>query len=125
MQQLYASEAGATPLKVTPAFSPDVLPDVSATRSADGAKITLFAVNPTRDILDRTLDLSAFGKGVKNLRVWTISDHQGAGEPDVTNNFDDPDRVTAVASAVRADSAPEVRYRFPRLSVTCIQFAGR
>lgn len=125
MQQLYASRAGATPLKVAPVFSPDVLPDVSATRSTDGQTITLFAVNPTTGDLDRTLDLAAFGRGAKDLKVWTISDFESAGEPDATNSFDDPERITVVASSVHAPSPAILSFRFPKLSITCLEFAAR
>ena len=120
VQQLYATAAGSRPLKVTPAFSPDVLPDVSATRSVDGKTVTLFAVNPTLDELPRTLDLAAFGAGAKELKVWTIADRDHAGEPDVTNGFGDPTRVTTVASTLRVASE-DVLYTFPKLSITCIQ----
>lgn len=125
MQQLYASEAQAIPVKVMPAFSPEVLPDVSATRSADGAKIALFAVNPTAEDLDRTLDLSAFGKGASELKVWTIRDRDAAGEPDATNNFDDPQRIAVVSSTIRASSLAGVDLRFPKLSITCIEVSGK
>lgn len=125
MQQLYAINAGARPLKITPAFSPEVLPDVSATISPDRRTVTIFVVNPTRDDLDRTFDLSAFGSGGRELKVWTIADRDNAGEPDVTNSFGDPGRVTAVGSTIHARSGAQVQYQFPRLSITCLQFAVR
>lgn len=126
VQQLYAmSSNGARPLKVTPAFSPEVLPDVSATQSVDGKTVTLFVVNPSLDDLPRALDLSAFGSGDRELKVWTIADREKAGEPDVTNSFADPMRVSTVASTVHAASTRDVRYTFPKLSITCIQCASR
>lgn len=122
VQQLYAATAnGSHPLKVTPAFAPDGLPDVSATRSADGKTLAIFVVNPSMEKLPRMLDLSAFGSRETELKVWTIADRDNAGEPDVTNRFDDPARVTAVASAVRVTSTKGVLYTFPSLSITCIQ----
>ncbi|HEY2589840.1 MAG TPA: alpha-L-arabinofuranosidase C-terminal domain-containing protein [Tepidisphaeraceae bacterium] len=125
VQQLYATTAGARPLKVTPAFSPDVLPDVSATRSADGTTVTVFAVNPTLADMPRTLDLGAFGSGESELKIWTISDRDDAGEPDVTNGFGDPTRVNTVASTLHVASINDVHYTFPKLSITCIQFRER
>lgn len=125
MQQLYASNAGARPLKVTPAFSPDVLPDVSATLSDDRRTVTVFAVNPTLNDMNRTIDLSAFGSGGKELKVWTIADRDNAGEPDVTNTFDNPNRVTTSASTLPLDKSATITYQFPKLSVTCLQLQAR
>jgi alpha-L-arabinofuranosidase len=125
LQELYATHAGARPLKLTPAFSPGTLPDVSATLSADGGTVTLFAVNPTLEDLPRTLDLSAFGAGGRQIKIQTLADRDSAGEPDVTNTFGDPARVTAVSSTLRANSMADVQYRFPKLSVTCLEFAAK
>ena len=122
LQQLYATSSAARPLKVKPAFSPENLPDVSAAVSSDGRVVTLFVVNSTLEDLSRTLDFSAFGKGAGGLRIWTLSDRDSTGEPDVTNNFADPERVTAVASTMPIASSADVRYRFPKLSVTRLEF---
>lgn len=125
MQQLYAMNAGAKPLKVTPAFSPEVLPDMSATLSADGRSVMLFAVNSSRDDLDRTIDLSAFRSGRKELKVWTIADRENAGEPDITNSFDDPGRVAAVESMIHIEPGVPFHCRFARLSITCLELSVR
>lgn len=122
LQQLYATSSAARPLKPKPAFSPENLPDISAAVSDDGKVVTLFVVNPTFDDLSRTLDFSAFAKGVGELKIWTLSDRDNAGEPDATNSFADPERITAVASTMPIASSADVRYRFPKLSVTRLEF---
>lgn len=122
MQQLYATVAGARPLKVTPAFSPDVQPDVSATLSANGQRVTVLAVNSGMEDLDRVIDLSAFGSAARDVKVWTIADRDNGGEPDVTNSFGDPARVRTVASLLHSGLGMQLHYRFARLSITCFQF---
>jgi alpha-N-arabinofuranosidase len=122
LQQLFATSSAARPLKVKPAFSAENLPDVSAALSADGKVVTLFAVNPTLEDLSRTLDFSAFVKGARELKIWTLSDRDNATEPDVTNSFADPERITAVAGTLPVASSGDVHYRFPKLSVTRMEF---
>lgn len=125
IQQLYASQAGSKPLKVTPASSPEALPDLSATLSADGRTVTLFAVNPTLEDIDRTIDLSGFGVARPELKVWTVADRENAGQPDVTNSFDDPERVAISSSTLRIKQPAALQYQFPKLSLTCLQFQLR
>ena len=120
-QQLYATLAGARPLKIVSAVSVRATPDVSATLSEDGSIVTLFAVNATLDAVVRPLDFSAFGGHGQEVSVWTLADRQKAGEPDVTNSFGDPERVVPVASTFRADG-PRFDYRFPPLSLTVIRW---
>ncbi len=96
-------------------------PDVSATLSEDGTVITLFAVNPTLDDVERPLDFSALGEHGRTMSVWTLADRHDAGEPDVTNSFAEPERVAPAASTFRADGA-RFTYRFPALSVTVLEW---
>jgi alpha-N-arabinofuranosidase len=118
-QQLYATLAGNRPLKVESAV-PNRLPDVSATLSAAGDSVTLFAVNDSLNVETRKLDFSAFGIGGHDVSVWTLADAQRAGEPDVTNSFDMPRRVMVVQSAFQANS-PQFGYSFPPLSLTVLR----
>jgi hypothetical protein len=53
--------------------------------------------------------------------VWTLADTRRAGEPDVVNSFDSPNRVIAVDSKFQADSA-KFEYRFPPLSLTVLRW---
>jgi len=121
MQQLYATLAGDRPLKLQPAFSVDAVPDCSATLSADGKTVTLFAVNPTTVHLLKRIDLSAFGTTAPELTVWTLADTQHAGEPDVPNSLAEPERVVPTRTTVHA--APgRFDYRFPALSLSVLQW---
>jgi alpha-N-arabinofuranosidase len=120
-QQLYATLAGTRPLKVESEVPGGEAPDLSATLSADGKVVTLFAVNGTRADVTRPLDLSAFGKAGQELAVWTLADRHRAGEPDVTNSFAEPERVSPVRSTL-AVSSPRFRCRFPALSLTVLRW---
>jgi alpha-N-arabinofuranosidase len=120
LQKLYASVAGTQPLKIDSDIPPTDCPDLSATRTADGTHVVLLAVNDTPDVVTRPIDLSAFGPLGETVEVWTLGDSRDAGEPDVTNSFLDPERITARASTFTIDS-PRFDYPFPALSVTALR----
>jgi hypothetical protein len=94
---------------------------VSATLSAGGDVVTLFAVNPTTEDITRPLDLSAFGGGGREMPVWTLGDRDHAGGPDAANSFADPERIRPARSTFRADAAWFDR-RFPVLSLTVLRW---
>jgi alpha-N-arabinofuranosidase len=123
-QRLYATLAGNRALKVESPLPPHLGLDVSATLSADGDVLTLFAVNAALEDVTRPLDLSAFGDGGQEADVWTLADTKHAGEPDVTNSFAEPGRVVPVASKFRTASA-RFGYRFPALSLTVLRWKVR
>jgi alpha-L-arabinofuranosidase len=120
-QQLYATHAGNRSLKIESKVPVRVAPDVSATLSDDGSVVTLFAVNATLDDIVRPVDLSAFGDKGQELSVWTLADRKKAAEPDVTNSFGEPERVSPVESKFKADGA-KFEYRYPALSVTVLEW---
>jgi alpha-N-arabinofuranosidase len=120
-QQLYATLAGDRPLRVESPLPPSLKPDVSATLSADGQYVTLFAVNAGLGDVTRTLDLTAFGDAAQEVEVWTLADRKKAGEPDVANSFGDPERVAPAASRYKAASG-KFAYRFPALTLTVLRW---
>jgi alpha-N-arabinofuranosidase len=120
-QQLYATLAGTRPLKIESRVPGGEAPDLSATLSADGAFVTVFAVNATLADVTRPLDFSAFGDRGQELPVWTLTDRRRAGEPDVTNNFAEPERVSPVQATFQAPAA-RFAYRFPALSLTVLRW---
>jgi alpha-N-arabinofuranosidase len=120
-QQLYATHAGTRPLKIESSAPVRAAPDVSATLSDDGSVVTLLAVNATLDDVVRPLDFSAFGARGQEVSIWTLADRKSAGEPDVTNSFEDPERVAPAASTFKA-AAAQFEYRFPPLSLTVMQW---
>jgi alpha-N-arabinofuranosidase len=120
-QELYATHAGNRPLKIDSKAPRRAPPDVSATLSADGSTVLLFAVNATRDDITRPIDLSAFGEKGQELSVWTLADRDRSGVPDVTNSFGDPERVALVESKFRA-LGPRFTYQFPALTLTLLRW---
>jgi alpha-N-arabinofuranosidase len=120
-QQLYATRAGTRPLRLESQVPADTAPDFSATLTPDGKAVIVFAVNATLQPIRRPVDFSAFGTKGQTLRVWTLADRDRAGEPDVTNSFSDPERITTVESTFQAASASFV-YEFPALSLTALQW---
>jgi alpha-N-arabinofuranosidase len=120
-QFLYSTLADEHPLKLEPAFSPGDPLDCSATLSAVGKTLTLFAVNSTEQDLSRTIDLSAFGSVGTESSVSTLEDRQHVGEPDVANSFAEAERV-AIATKTIKFMSPRIPYRFPRLSLTVMRW---
>jgi alpha-N-arabinofuranosidase len=120
-QQLYATLAVSRPLRIDSPLPASLKPDVSATLSADGTAVTLFAVNAGLSDVTRPVDLTAFGDAGQEVEVWTLADHKKAGEPDVTNGFGDPERVAPVASRFKA-AGGRFEYRFPALTLTVLRW---
>jgi alpha-N-arabinofuranosidase len=120
-QQLYATLGGDRPLRIDSPPSLRQKPDVSATLSADGKVVTLFAVNMELSDVTRPVDLTAFGEAGQEVEVWTLEDRNKAGEPDVSNSFADPERVATAVKRFSAGSA-KFDYRFPALSLTVLRW---
>jgi alpha-N-arabinofuranosidase len=120
-QRLYATLAGTRPLTVHSAIPANVGPDLSATLSADGATVTLFAVNDSLEPISRPLDFSDFGSKPQKVSVWTLTDREHVGEPDVTNSFERPERVIPTPSSFRIRDG-NFTYTFPALSLTVLRF---
>lgn len=133
IQELYATQAGQIPVKIQlraatdsqlptdlPADLPDLALDCSATLTADRSALILFAVNHTNDNQERTLDVSAF-RVQGAVTVFTLADSLQAGERDVTNSWQSPERIRTQSTEIdRAEGV--MPYRFPPLSVTCLRF---
>jgi alpha-L-arabinofuranosidase len=97
--------------------------DVSATGSVDGSAVTVFVVNDGLEAVEAALDLTGLGTLSPVAEVWTLTDRDRAGEPDVTNGFGDPERIAPVASrAPLGDSRLE--HAFEALSLTVLRFTG-
>lgn len=118
-QQLYAQHAGARPLVVETEGRLE-RNDVSATLSRGGSRVVVFVVNGMRKGPKATLDLSHWAPPKQEARVWTLLDTRKAGERDVINGFDDPERVRTVASSAPVSSA-KLSHTFPALSLTLLE----
>jgi alpha-L-arabinofuranosidase len=93
---------------------------VSATLSEDGTTLTLFAVNATSEDIPRGVDVSAFGSHGRDFSIWTLADTKHQGQREITNSFEDPERITVSTSKLKTDGA-QYEYRFPALSLTVLQ----
>ena len=120
-QQLYATLAGEKALRIDSTLPVNVSPDVSATLSANGDLVTLFAVNSGPNDVTRPMDFSGFGGEGRDAEAWTLADTKRAGEPDVRNSFAAPNRVAVLESKHRA-TGTKFDYRFPAYSVTVIRW---
>lgn len=121
-QQLYAKLAGTRPLKIQSSIPAGADIDLSATLSADGRELTIFAVNDSLVPVVRPLDISAFELQSRAASVWTLGDTEHKGEPDAANDFGNPDRIRPMRSQLRIKSA-RFDYQFPALTLTVIQCA--
>jgi alpha-N-arabinofuranosidase len=123
-QWLYANLAGDQPLRIESEVPPSVGLDVSATFSERSGQLTLFAVNSSSETVRRTIDLSAFKVQRRAVDVWQLSDRNKAGEPDVRNDFRDPERISIHHSSLRL-GAPNSIFEFPAFTLTVLRFAVR
>ena len=83
--------------------------------------VTLFAVNPIGQEIARPVDLTVFGARGQEAEVWTLADQKHAGEPDVSNDFGEPDRVSPVKAVFHAASG-KFTYSFPPYSLTVLRW---
>jgi alpha-N-arabinofuranosidase len=123
-QQLYALHAGSCPLKILGDHGSgrDATLDTSATLSADGRRLALFAVNPTRQSQKRSLDLTALVPAAAEASVWTLADTARAGERDAANSWREPERIR-VQPGKAALAGGKLVYEFPALSLTVLEAA--
>ena len=119
-QELYSNLAGDVELRVDSDLRADMAPDVSATLSADGKTLTIFAVNDSLEAIRRPVDLSAFVQGAADLEVWTLGDTFKRGEPDAANSFETPERIVPVKSRVH-EGASRFEYEFPPLTLSVLR----
>jgi hypothetical protein len=120
-QKLYATLAGDRTLRIDGPLPAQVVLDLSATLTAQEDAVVLFAVNDGLEAISRALDFSAFGSRDQKLEVWTLADRKQAGEPDVTNSFGEPERITSRQSTITVLS-PHFVYRFLPLSLSVLKW---
>lgn len=121
-QWLYANLAGNRPLKVESSLPANAGLDLSATLDTETGQVQLFVVNDSQETATRLLDFSSYQKGRQRLAVWTLSDRENAGEPDVRNSFADPERVALKMKTIHA-RAGTFTFAFAPLSLTVIELA--
>jgi alpha-N-arabinofuranosidase len=121
-QALYQRAAGSFALEIdrSTTLAPHLRePDLSATLSADGKTLRIYAVNSTFGIRRTRINLNGVGE-VRNGQVFVLADRERAGDSEAMNSHDDPDRVgVSVAKASVRGSAFE--YAFEPFSVTLLE----
>lgn len=123
VSRLYAEHGGADPLVVDSTCAVLEL-DVSANLSADRKSLSVIVVNHRAKTVAKTLRIRALSSVQPNANVWTVADADDARDPEATNGFQQPDRITCRATTL-ADAAKDFSYSFPALSVTLIQLVAR
>jgi alpha-L-arabinofuranosidase len=123
VQELYANNAGQTPLtvQIDAEVPSDPALDTSATLSADGSVLTIFIVNRTGAAQSRNLDLTAVGPLAESVEVSTVVDTLHAGQRDAANSWREPDRIRTQSAKINSKDS-QVPYQFPPLSLTLLKF---
>lgn len=91
---MYRAHSRPVPLRVTGDL-PAAL-DVTACASEDRSQAAVFIVNPGREAVRVSLDLSDFGPGFAVRGGEIVKDAQDRGQIDIVNGFADPNRVVRV-----------------------------
>jgi alpha-N-arabinofuranosidase len=124
-QQMYARAAGSFPLNVERSSKlPWDLqqPDLSASLSADGKTLRIFAVNSTPDPLPRRFLLDGFPQGAAGGTVITLEDRQHGGTAEVMNSRDNPQRI-ALATRPAQMRGKQFEFTFPPLTLTLMELS--
>ena len=122
-QALYAHAAGAYPLRIersTKLAWNLQEPDLSASVSADGKKLRIYAVNSTPNPLPRNFQLEGFKAGVAGGTVLTLEDHAHAGTSEVMNSRDNPQRIS-LSSRRAGLRGTQFEFTFSPLTVTLLE----
>jgi alpha-N-arabinofuranosidase len=122
-QQMYARAAGAYPLRVERSSKLAwhlQEPDLSASISADGKKLRIYAVNSTLDPLPRNFQLEGFNTVVAGGTVITLEDHAHAGTSEVMNSRDDHERISLVSRPAELRGT-RFEYTFGPLTITLLE----
>jgi alpha-L-arabinofuranosidase len=120
---MYGRAAGSYPLRVERSSKlPWHLqePDLSASLSADGKKLRIYAINSTLNPLVRSFELDGFKGGVTGGTVLTLEDHEHAGTAEVINSRDDPQRVSIRASRAELQGT-RFKFTFSPVTVTLLE----
>jgi alpha-L-arabinofuranosidase len=122
-QEMYARAAGSYPLRIE--RSSQLAwnlqePDLSASVSADGKKLRIYAVNSTPDPLPRRFNLEGFTGKVAGGTVLTLEDHAHAGTSEVMNSRDNPERISLRSEAAQLGGS-QFEFTFPPLTITLLE----
>ena len=122
-QEMYARAAGAYPLRIERSSKLAwhlQEPDLSASVSADGKKLRIYAVNSTLDPLPRNFQLDGFKAGVAGGTVLTLEDHAHAGTSEVMNSRDNPQRISLRSRPAELQGT-QFEFTFSPLTITLLE----
>ncbi len=94
-QEMYARAADSFPLHIersSPLPWDQQEPDLSASVSADGRKLRIYAINSTLNSIRQSFQLD--GLKAAGGVVLVLEDHAHAGTAEVMNSRDDPERIS-------------------------------
>lgn len=90
--------------------------DLFASASEDGKKVVVFAVNAGSDPVTLSPAFAGFTNGVSVVRAEAVSDTRNAGQPDIINHWDAPERIKINEVAISGNTVV-----VPGFSATAIQ----
>jgi alpha-L-arabinofuranosidase len=122
-QKLYQAAAGTYPLKINRGSAiPWQLeePDLSATLSADGKTLRVFAVNSTAQEEKTQFHLDGFPLPVAGGTVTVLKDRENALDSEAMNTTNDPNRIATSSKAIDLKGG-EFRFSFEPFTVTMLE----
>jgi alpha-N-arabinofuranosidase len=115
VMQLYVRHAKAVPLG---ASQPEGGPDIFACASEDGKSMAIFCVNTKDQPVEWSFQPDGFAGAVRVVRAEAVRDTEDAGQRDVVNHWESPDRVKTVPLAFSQNVVV-----LPAFSATAIECA--
>jgi alpha-L-arabinofuranosidase len=113
VMDLYAHRALPKPLRLK--ASDDRL-DLFACATEDNKNIVLFAVNPKAESVALSLAFSGFAGPVRVTKADSLCDTQNAGQPDLMNHWETPERIKIVELPASGETVT-----VPPLSATALE----
>jgi alpha-L-arabinofuranosidase len=113
VMDLYANRALPAPLRIVKSGD---APDLFACASGDRESIVVFAVNMKAEPVAFSPAFNGFAGPVAVSKAESVCDTHNAGQPDIMNHWEAPDRIRIVGLAVSGEAVT-----LPPLSATAIQ----
>jgi alpha-L-arabinofuranosidase len=114
VMELYARHVKPVPLAIE---QPNERVDVFTCGSADLKSLVLFAINSKPERVELSAHFHGFGGSFRPLNVEAVCDTAQAGQPDVRNHWDTPERIKVIPITTSSDTIT-----LPPLSATAIEF---
>jgi alpha-L-arabinofuranosidase len=112
---LYSRHAKPVPLW-TEQFTDRI--DTFACASEDKTAAVIFAVNPAAEAVELQIGSNRFHGSLRIRKAEAVCDTRNAGQPDIMNHWNVPDRINIIPIEFRPD-----KVRLPPLSATAIECA--